>query len=171
MRIWIISGYSGSGKSTLVNMLRGKMSVLSHGQILRELAHENGYGNALDYIENTPTDLFVRTYNDVTIEKIESTIEAQKSFVIDGLVSYGVLSYLRENYRGKAKVIFIDVEESERERRLIERDGFINEKRERSKYVLGIDDVRRSADYIIDGSMEDDTIFNKVLHIIDNNDL
>lgn len=150
-----ISGFPGSGTTTIAKKLAEKLD-LKHaniGEMFRELAekHKMDLQNFEEYCEDNPEI-------DVELDKKQDEMLKKGNIIMEGRLS-GWIAHLKKIPAFK---IWLDCNENERIRRLIEREGGeIFDKKEEMKKRIEIEKRRYKKFYGID--LEDKSIYDLVI--------
>ena len=168
--IWVVVGYSGSGKTTLTQELGMKLNlpIVSYNNFLAELAHQKGYSHKNDYFRNTPIDKFKQELDQYGKSQIDALAEISNAFLVEGICSLDGFIALRSDTSKNVRLFHICVPEGERIRRIEERDGSVFQPKERHKKMLGLDELVKLADYVIDGMDTTTSVVSKMIEVISN---
>jgi len=169
--IWVVVGYSGSGKTTLTQKIGLKLGlpIVTYNQYLTELSHQEGYSHKNDYFRNTPVDEFKQALDRYAIDKINLFAETNNTFLVEGICSSDGFIKLRSNPSMCVRLFYIEVPEEERMLRVAGRDGAVFFPKERHKKMLGLDELVKMADYVIDGMKEHITsVDEKIASMVDD---
>lgn len=173
--VLIITGYSASGKSTLAENVCITLGnpLISTRKLLSELAVIEGYQNIDSFVDTIPKEKFKKLFDNYLIRKINTVDLYSNLLIIDGLVSFNLLKQLIKNGKYNIKIIYIEVPEKERFRRILEREKIQLEtaiikdhKKNNSKRFLGIERIKNMADYILDGTLTPLELLYKTVEII-----
>lgn len=144
----VIVGHSGSGKSTLVKAL-GELTGY-------ETLHFGYIGNSLCEIPKDEIDN--NEINEYILSCIISTLQKNKTIIIDGIVSEDVLKKLKGS-KYSVRVFYLKTAYEERIRRITtrnlcsEKDAIrIEASKNAGKTTAGINEVIAMADVILDGT-------------------
>lgn len=150
-----ISGLPGSGTTTVAKLLAKKLSLkyVNVGEIFRELAEEHKMGLQFfeKYCEENPEI-------DIELDKRQEKILRKGNVVVEGRLS-GWIAHLKKIPAFK---IWLDCEEKERIRRIIEREGGeYKEKKKETKERVESEKRRYKKFYGI--NLDDKSIYDLVI--------
>ncbi|MCX4364294.1 MAG: AAA family ATPase [Bacilli bacterium] len=171
--IYIITGRTGAGKSTLCKKLAEFLEypLLSFANMGKDFANKNGFKRIRECHLAMELSEFKTRMADHILSIIEDELTRHEKVIIDGLYIDTVVFKLKEKYN--CKLIYLNTDDEIRYQRVAERLAISieqaqeeNKIKERLKDEVGIRELIKTADYILDGNLSIEEIFNNCCNII-----
>jgi adenylate kinase family enzyme len=150
-----LSGYRGSGKSWVANELvsRYGFTSVSFGDAVRAEAVKRGIDQEVETLQALGTDLIKEWGVDDFCRHVLNQAPYDRNLVLDGIRHIDVLEALRELAAPRRFVsVFIEIGESERRRRLRQRDQDDGVTRDSHVVESEVGRLRELADFVTDGA-------------------
>lgn len=160
--LFVVSGYGASGKSTVINSIANNLDVttIPFGTI-HKLAYKNaGYKCTADWLAKEGYEAYEKAVLELFKQEVN---KINGDVLIDGLFSSSCYNYLKSlelNNQNRLVNIFISTPESERIKRMYQRQKFITTEQsyihtkasDFIKGTCGLYQIHDNANYIIDGT-------------------
>jgi dephospho-CoA kinase len=153
IRVVSLAGRRGSGKSAIASTLqRSGFALAAFGGFVRAVATARGIDHEVPALEALGTTLIVELGWENFCRQVLAGTESAHRVVVDGVRHCAAREALRRialPYR--AALVFVDVDEDERARRLRER-GRPGDDRSTPEMSDEVDELREGADFVVSGS-------------------
>lgn len=174
-KIYIITGRTGSGKSTLCQKLSEQFNypLLSFASMGNKFAKSKGYNRIRECHLAMELNEFKNQMSNHLFNTVESELENNNQIIIDGLYVDTVVLKLKEKY--DCTLIYLNTDDEIRYERVakrlsisIEQAREENQIKERLKDEVGINELIKISDYIVDGNKTPEEIFTYSCKILKN---
>jgi len=168
-KVILITGETKSGKSHVCKILETQAGYfrLSVSGLVKEICQIES--NSRNDLIKAGTELVKNDNDGKLLEKIHDTVTKLDKVVIDGLRIENVASKLKENFGSRMLTIYVDLNYTDQAARLTEAGETMSQKDiQISDAYFGVENIRKTADLILDGASKEKNILEKLGQKIPN---